>query len=363
MEELLDRFPFLNIDPGFVSFRSVLGYGTNGVVFSAIIDRDVVAVKIYTHFQSGTQEARSHLKLSLCPDTMNAVVPILGVMFLNRNDQIHMEQLRALLIDVPRELTKCIVGQRTICLCMEQGIPLTKLVFKTPLEVESTCREIVQCIHLIHKKNIYHGDIKPWNFLRLYSGSARLIDFGSLCKVVNATSHVGTFHPTPDRFRAPETIVAPSQEYTAEEECWAVGCTLLYLCTGLLPNACDLPTLENFSSFFGQLKHDLRTSIAVLMKPNSELFVVRQISPDSVLDRLVGLCVVLGSAEDLVPPTNPWFPVWIHIVHAWPKRTPLAQEYMEKHHVALLLQRAIWGLLKLRPTNRATIEQVLDIFR
>lgn len=99
-------------------------------------------------------------------------------------------------------------------------------------------RELAIALKHVHELNIIHRDVKAGNILITEDGQLQLCDFGVSGVLETSAGKRSTIIGTPF-WMAPEmhTDSAMPQGYGTEVDCWAFGCTVYELATGLPPNA------------------------------------------------------------------------------------------------------------------------------
>ena len=129
-----------------------------------------------------------------------------------------------------------------------------KLKDQKPLPDSSVLKYLVQILEgvsFIHRKGIYHSDIKPANILFTAADDLKISDFGiavggQLATTASATSsHIrGDF-----RYLSPERLAGG--ERSAANDVWSVGATFVHMSTGQPLNARDSITqlLINISQY------------------------------------------------------------------------------------------------------------------
>ncbi|KAF2154653.1 kinase-like protein, partial [Myriangium duriaei CBS 260.36] len=94
-------------------------------------------------------------------------------------------------------------------------------------------RELAIALKHVHDAGVIHRDLKCGNVLISEDGHLQLCDFGVSAVVENDASKRSTIIGTP-YWMAPE--MHDDQEYGQEIDCWAYGCTLFEMATGMPPN-------------------------------------------------------------------------------------------------------------------------------
>ncbi len=142
------------------------------------------------------------------------------------------------------QLYEYAISENQVFAIMEIGeTDLQATIKKASLSLEFILpiwKEMLQCVHAIHKKRIIHSDLKPANFL-FVSGKLKLIDFGQ--------AEVLQPHETEiEREKASGTVNYMSPEQVGfvhgeenvvmlETDIWALGCILYTMCFGKPPFA------------------------------------------------------------------------------------------------------------------------------
>eukprot|EP00457_Paulinella_chromatophora_P000363 gb/GEZN01000363.1/.p1 GENE.gb/GEZN01000363.1/~~gb/GEZN01000363.1/.p1 ORF type:complete len:1551 (-),score=263.08 gb/GEZN01000363.1/:41-4693(-) len=95
--------------------------------------------------------------------------------------------------------------------------------------------QAVKGLEYLHDNKKVHRDIKPDNILLNGKGEAKIGDFGLLTETQDrGTNNLETFVGTM-RYLAPERL--NSDKYGAPSDVWAMGLTIMYMCTGQEVNA------------------------------------------------------------------------------------------------------------------------------
>lgn len=102
-------------------------------------------------------------------------------------------------------------------------------------------REVAVALKSVHEAGIIHRDIKCANILVTEDGRLQLCDFGISNVLENEVSKRSTIIGTP-HWMAPELVAHlgsdfESVRYGTEIDCWAFGCAVYEMATGLPPNA------------------------------------------------------------------------------------------------------------------------------
>lgn len=95
-------------------------------------------------------------------------------------------------------------------------------------------RELAIALKHVHEAGIIHRDIKCGNVLISEDGKLQLCDFGVAAVIENDVSKRQTIIGTP-YWMPPEMHADAPQDYGQEIDCWAYGCTLFEMATGMPP--------------------------------------------------------------------------------------------------------------------------------
>lgn len=90
----------------------------------------------------------------------------------------------------------------------------------------------IDAVNSCHKNGIYHGDIKPSNFLLDQYGRIKICDFGLSEKIAPETSRIN-WNGTLVFFSPERILVQPHDPYAAD--IWALGVTLYWIATKQYP--------------------------------------------------------------------------------------------------------------------------------
>lgn len=101
-------------------------------------------------------------------------------------------------------------------------------------------RELAVALKYVHEAGVIHRDIKCGNILISEEGQLQLCDFGVAGIMENETAKRSTIIGTPF-WMAPEMFTqdfdpGQGQGYGTEVDCWAYGCTIFEMATGMPPN-------------------------------------------------------------------------------------------------------------------------------
>ena len=136
---------------------------------------------------------------------------------------------------------------------MECGSLADKLRDQKPLPENSVLKYLTQILEgasFLHRKEIYHSDIKPANILFTVGDNLKISDFGiavgsQLETKSSATSHFqGDFH-----YMSPERLQGADR--SATNDIWSVGATLVHMISGQPLNHLETVTqlLINISQY------------------------------------------------------------------------------------------------------------------
>ncbi|GAB7348815.1 hypothetical protein MBLNU459_g7529t1 [Dothideomycetes sp. NU459] len=101
-------------------------------------------------------------------------------------------------------------------------------------------RELAVALKYVHDAGVIHRDVKCGNVLISEEGQLQLCDFGVAGIMENDTAKRSTIIGTPF-WMAPELLTqdfdpGQGQGYGTEVDCWAFGCTVYEMATGMPPN-------------------------------------------------------------------------------------------------------------------------------
>ncbi|MCA9572181.1 MAG: serine/threonine protein kinase [Myxococcales bacterium] len=129
-----------------------------------------------------------------------------------------------------------VLDQRPPYIEMElvEGVPLTRLLASGPLALDTAlghARQIADALAYLHRRKVFHRDVKPENLIVQPDGTVKLVDFGLAKKAglditVQGTSAFGTVEYCP-----PEWMDAEALE-PAAWDCYALGVVLHEMLTG-----------------------------------------------------------------------------------------------------------------------------------
>ena len=104
--------------------------------------------------------------------------------------------------------------------------------------IVAIARELAIALKHVHEAGIIHRDVKAANILITQNGQLQLCDFGVSgvleSNVAKRSTIIGTPYWMPPEMHNPGSI---PNGYGTEIDCWAFGCTMYELATGLPPNA------------------------------------------------------------------------------------------------------------------------------
>ena len=95
-------------------------------------------------------------------------------------------------------------------------------------------RELAVALEHVHEAGVLHRDIKCGNVLISEDGRLQLCDFGVAARMESDASKRSTIVGTP-YWMAPEMHSDIDQGYGFEIDCWAFGCTVYEMATGMPP--------------------------------------------------------------------------------------------------------------------------------
>jgi serine/threonine protein kinase len=99
-------------------------------------------------------------------------------------------------------------------------------------------RELAVALRYVHEAGVIHRDVKCGNVLISEEGQVQLCDFGVAAIIETEASKRSTIIGTP--FWMPPEMhsmdMAVQQGYGTEVDCWAFGCTVYEMATGMPPN-------------------------------------------------------------------------------------------------------------------------------
>lgn len=126
---------------------------------------------------------------------------------------------------------------------------LMKATVKPGLEehfIIPIARELAIALMYVHQAGVIHRDVKCGNVLISEDGQVQLCDFGVAAIIENdASAKRQTIIGTP-QWMAPEMWtddMEVKQGYGTEVDCWAYGCTVYEMATGMPPNAQFHPSM------------------------------------------------------------------------------------------------------------------------
>jgi protein-serine/threonine kinase len=177
--------------------------------------------------------------------------------------------------------------------------------------IVAIAREVAVALKSIHAVGIIHRDIKCANILVTEDGRIQICDFGISNELENQMSKRSTIIGTP-HWMAPELVSHLGSEfqsirYGTEIDCWAYGCAIYEMATGVPPNsrvaAGDLgvtlhaqaprlegdrysPELKTFVAFLLEERADLRPSASQILD-NQYIKDTEQLFPTDIIRDLI----------------------------------------------------------------------------
>ena len=137
---------------------------------------------------------------------------------------------------------------------LEGGSLADKLISQNPLPDNSVLKYLVQILEgvsFIHRRKIYHSDIKPANILFTAADNLKISDFGiAVGGQLETTSSATSSHIQGDfRYLSPERLQGADR--SAANDVWSVGATFVHMVSGQPLNARDTITqlLINISQY------------------------------------------------------------------------------------------------------------------
>ncbi|KAL1296691.1 hypothetical protein AAFC00_000167 [Neodothiora populina] len=139
-------------------------------------------------------------------------------------------------------------------------------------------RELAVALKYVHEAGVIHRDVKCGNILISEQGDVQLCDFGVAGVMEGQTSKRSTIIGTPF-WMPPEmhSMEPDSQEgYGTEVDCWAFGCTVYEMATGMPPNHKFHPSMLRTVLKAaprlgdGDFSQDLRDFVAFCLKENPQ---------------------------------------------------------------------------------------------
>jgi eukaryotic-like serine/threonine-protein kinase len=136
-------------------------------------------------------------------------------------------------------------GQAFIVMEYVDGMPLSEMIAKQPLAVETAIRlgiQVADALAHAHERGIVHRDLKPSNVVITRDGRAKVIDFGlavrdgdGLTDQISTRTAVGEPGDLAGTlpYMAPEVL--KGQSSTGRSDIWAFGVMLYAMITGALP--------------------------------------------------------------------------------------------------------------------------------
>ena len=136
-------------------------------------------------------------------------------------------------------------GQAFIVMEYVDGMPLSEMIAKQPLAVETAIRlgiQVADALAHAHERGIVHRDLKPSNVVITRDGRAKVIDFGlavrdgdGLTDQISTRTSVGESGDLAGTlsYMAPEVL--KGQSSGVPSDIWALGVTLYAMISGALP--------------------------------------------------------------------------------------------------------------------------------
>jgi serine/threonine protein kinase len=93
-------------------------------------------------------------------------------------------------------------------------------------------QELIQILDLLHKKNLFHGDIKPSNIIRKLNGQLVLIDFGAVRQSIQIIDGLENLTILTPGYAPPEQF---NRQAVPQSDFYALGRTFVHLLTGQHP--------------------------------------------------------------------------------------------------------------------------------
>ncbi|NGX42116.1 MAG: Serine/threonine-protein kinase PknH [Chlamydiae bacterium] len=131
--------------------------------------------------------------------------------------------------------------------------------------VKFVAKDLLTATRTIHKKGIFHLDVKPENTVFVKGGIGYLTDFGCAKRIVDKGSEISWKAVGDNRYFSPERLRACRDETSFDGEkadVWAVGITLLQMIKNVDPLDLYEDTGDFTARFEGRLKliEELKTS-------------------------------------------------------------------------------------------------------
>ena len=100
-------------------------------------------------------------------------------------------------------------------------------------KVKKIITDLVSALSAVHKKGIFHLDIKPDNILLTPEGQLVLIDFGSAKQTFSSSMGTSSTRTFTESYAAPEVLAGG--EVGVESDIFEVGMMVYEMLTGKLP--------------------------------------------------------------------------------------------------------------------------------
>jgi dual specificity protein kinase YAK1 len=215
--------------------------------------------------------------------------------------------------------------------------------------IQTTARQLLQALSVLHRHGLIHGDLKPENVLLPddLSDSIKLIDFGS----TQAAEGVHSSTVQTIWYRAPEVILG--EPYGFPIDLWSLGCVLGEMHVGLPLFSSETPS-ESLSAMF-RLLGPLPADMVAQSPFKEDLFL-----EDGTLKPREQYCrehrLAVGEAKEFFRP-----PDLASLLTSLPLELPTGRRdrarFVEwRGMLADLIER----LLAYRPDERISIEEALQ---
>ncbi|KAF4555811.1 Serine/threonine-protein kinase nak1-like protein [Elsinoe fawcettii] len=210
-------------------FLELIGKGSFGRVYKAKhrATREVVAVKIID-VDELDYKLENNLKDEAIEDFIKEVNTLKQVKDSNARNINHIREA----FDLHSQLwivSDYCSGGSVHTLMKPSGEPGLEEEFIIPI-----ARELAIALKHVHEAGVIHRDIKCGNVLVSEDGNLQLCDFGVAAVIENDVSKRSTIIGTP-YWMAPEMHADLEQGYGQEIDCWAYGCTIFEMATGMPP--------------------------------------------------------------------------------------------------------------------------------
>ena len=137
---------------------------------------------------------------------------------------------------------------------MERGSLADKLHNQQPLPENSVLKyltQILEGVSFLHRREIYHSDIKPANILFTAEDKLKISDFGiAVGSQLQTKSSATSSHIKGDyRYMSPERLQGAGR--SAANDIWSVGATFIHMISGQSLNHLDfiLVLINNISQY------------------------------------------------------------------------------------------------------------------